>query len=494
MKPSTSGGHSAYQDLVLMQLRKYYPDAADSLPSSTWEIMERFWNLDLTPLNTLMQDCYSVFGPAPRQPSDMLRSFLLSVEFKIPTVTQWSAELRQNHLYAILSGFPVGNTPGIGTFYDFFRRLWKSDKPNIRNPIHPPKKSPRKPDKKGEKAPPVDKIRIEDLLAQLQETPPDEADPCSLLFEIFSQLFLFPSADQGLINLKQLALSGDGTPVYTAAQQRKKRLCNCLDNGIRDCDCPRKYSQPDCDIGWDSHRNTYYFGYDLYMLTASDSENDLPVFPLLGPASRHDLHGFAYAFFSMKKYLPEAAVAKVLLDSAHDAMPLYQYFRQEGITPFIDLNWKAGKPVQYKDTFTIGKDGVPICRAGFKMHPYGSEPKHEYLFYRCPAMYKKSGCTCDNPCSPSSYGRVVKLAAKNNPRIINIPPRDSAEWKLEYNARTSSERCNKRQKIDLKLESGRHRSSRMWYCRLYSIMMCQHLNAWALPKTSSLKDLFQQAA
>ena len=107
MKPSTIGGHSAYQDFFLMQLRKYYPDAAESLPSSTWDIMERFWNLDLSPLNSLMQDCYSVFGPAPRQPSDMLRSILLSVEFKIPTVTQWCAELRHNHLYAILSGFPV---------------------------------------------------------------------------------------------------------------------------------------------------------------------------------------------------------------------------------------------------------------------------------------------------------------------------------------------------------------------------------------------------
>jgi len=33
--------------------------------------------------------------------------------------------------------------------------------------------------------------------------------------------------------------------------------------------------------------------------------SDLPVFPLLGPASRHDLHGFAYTFFSMKKCLPD---------------------------------------------------------------------------------------------------------------------------------------------------------------------------------------------
>ena len=215
-----------------MQLRKYYPDAAESLPSSTWDIMERFWNLDLSPLNSLMQDCYSVFGPAPRQPSDMLRSILLSVEFKIPTVTQWCAELRHNHLYAILSGFPVGSTPGIGTFYDFFHRLWKSDKPDIRNPIHSPKRSPKKPDKKGVKAPPVDKIRIEDLLSQLQENPPVEADPCSLLFEIFSKLFLFPSAEQGLIDLKQLALSGDGTPVYTAAQQRKNACATVWRTGF----------------------------------------------------------------------------------------------------------------------------------------------------------------------------------------------------------------------------------------------------------------------
>ena len=70
----------------------------------------------------------------------------------------------------------------------------------------------------------------------------------------------------------------------------------------------------------------------------------------------------------------------------------------------------------------------------------------------------------------------------------------SEEWKLEYNARTSAERCNKREKIDYKLEDGRYRSSMMWYCRLFAIMMCQHLDAWTLPKTSRLKDFFEQTA
>ena len=44
------------------------------------------------------------------------------------------------------------------------------------------------------------------------------------------------------------------------------------------------------------------------------------------------------------------------------------------------------------------------------------------------------------------------------------------EWKQEYNARTFAEHCNKREKIDYKLEDGRYRSSMMWYCRRFAIM------------------------
>ena len=35
----------------------------------------------------------------------------------------------------------------------------------------------------------------------------------------------------------------------------------------------------------------------------------------------------------------------------------------------------------------------------------------------------------------------------------------------------------KNYKLDYKLEDGRYRSSMMWYCRLFAIMMCQHLDA-----------------
>ena len=33
-----------------------------------------------------------------------------------------------------------------------------------------------------------------------------------------------------------------------------------VEQGITQCSCHRKFSQPDCDMGWDSYRNKFYFG------------------------------------------------------------------------------------------------------------------------------------------------------------------------------------------------------------------------------------------
>ena len=234
MLPVNCGSHADYQNFVVTNLRKYYPNP-NTLARSTWDIIERFWNLDLSFTDTFMADKYSKFGPAPRTPSCMQRSYLLSIDFKVTSLTEWVAQLKMNPLYAILSGFEVGNTPGVGTFYDFLNRLWDSD---------------------------------------------------------------------------------DG----------------CI------------------------------------------------------------------------------------------------------------------------------------------------------------------SCTCESPCSNAKYGRTVHLVLKDNPRLFNNPPRSSKEWKLEYNARISAERSNKREKLDFKLEDGRHRSTKMWYCRLYHILMLQHLDAWDLPPESPLKKLILDVA
>lgn len=375
MLPVNCGSHADYQNFVVTNLRKYYPNP-NALARSTWDIIERFWNLDLSFTDTFMADKYSKFGPAPRTPSSMQRSYLLSIDFKVTSITEWAAQLKINPLYAILSGFEPGNTPGVGTFYDFINRLWNSDDDHMSPHIHPLKTKVKKPKTKGTKA---------------------------------------DSVSTGLIHPDSLALAGDGTPVVTSHRERKKRICKCKDNGITDCKCDRYFSQPDCDIGWDSSRDCYYHGYDLYMLV--DSQSDLPVFPHFCCASKHDSHGFLHALFRMK--------------------------------------------------------------------------------FKCPKISHKNGCiscTCETPCSDAKYGRTVHLVMKDTPRLFNNPPRSSKEWKLEYNARTSAERSNKREKLDFKLEDGRHRSTKMWYCRLYHILMLQHLDAWDLPFESTLRKLILNVA
>lgn len=489
MLPVDCGSHSDYQNFVVENLRKYYPNP-DAFSTSTWDIIERFWNLDLSYTNEYMKTKYSVFGPKPRTPSCMQRSYLLSIDFKVTSLTEWSAQLKINPLYAILSGFDVGDTPGVGTFYDFISRLWDSDQNNLSDHLHKLKIPVKKPGRKGAKAAPTEKVTVQQLIDQMEhQTFSIEEQPYHSFFMIYKEEFLKQSVSKGLIDSSSLTIAGDGTPVVTSARERKHRICDCAEKGLTECNCDRYFSQPDCDIGWDSSRDCFYHGYDLYMLTAANSESDLPVFPLLHPASMHDSHGFLHTFFRMKSFLPDFHISKLLLDAAHDAMPYYLYCRENGITPFIDLNEKRGIHEIYKGEFTVGKDGIPVCRAGLKMRSDGTERNKGRSKYRCPLCDKEKGCSCENPCTDSAYGRVVHLASKDNPRLFNIPPRSSKEWKKEYNARTSAERSNKREKIDFKLESGRHRSTKMWYCRLYHILMLQHLDAWDLPYESALRKL-----
>lgn len=126
------------------------------------------------------------------------------------------------------------------------------------------------------------------------------------------------------------------------------------------------------------------------------------------------------------------------------------------------------------------------------MHHDGIEHKKNRCKYRCPLANRMKGCFCDTPCSDAKYGRTVHTYLSDDPRIFNIPPRDSKEWEKEYNRRTSVERSNKREKNDYLLEDGKHRSTKMWYCRLYGIMMLQHLDAWEIPSVEDFQLSFKK--
>lgn len=97
--------------------------------------------------------------------------------------------------------------------------------------------------------------------------------------------------------------------------------------------------------------------------------------------------------------------------------------------------------------------------------------------------------TCTTPCSTAKYGRTYHTHSKDNLRLFPKTLRGTEKWKCIYKRRTSVERSNKREKIDYHLEAGNHRSTMMWYIRIFGIMMCQHIDAWYAHKEKELEFL-----
>ena len=238
MKPVNTGGHAAYRNALRDYLHACYPNLS-VITKSQWKIYEKFRDLDLSAIDSIMEDKYSIFGPKPRLPSCMFRSYLLSLAFHIPTVTAWTDAMRLTPFYAILSGFAPDDTPGVGTFYDFFDRLRDGPEKNLTSHIQHPRAKVKKPKNKGQKADSVEKETTEELIERLSLTDFSlDEQPYATLFSIFQACFLNQSVLRGVIQPENATLSGDGTPVVTAARERGHKICDCASKGVFRCSCP----------------------------------------------------------------------------------------------------------------------------------------------------------------------------------------------------------------------------------------------------------------
>jgi hypothetical protein len=107
--PVNLGGHAAYQEFLLDQIPKYYPDPS-FIPSDIRKAMERFWYKNLSLVDDLMKDRYSRLGVPSRLPSDMLCSMLLAAHFHVKSFTKWAAQ-QKLLLHYTLTLCSVKNAP-----------------------------------------------------------------------------------------------------------------------------------------------------------------------------------------------------------------------------------------------------------------------------------------------------------------------------------------------------------------------------------------------
>lgn len=146
--------HQNYLIFVTNQLKREYdtPAALALLQQFYSDLIFWITPVDLSQAASLLGSSYAptTKGRKPRDPADMLRSTLLMTKLGI-SVDNWVRALRTTPVYAILSGFAPSDTPGVGTFYDFFRRLWLAATPHKTGRTRRPLKKPRKKGKKNEK-------------------------------------------------------------------------------------------------------------------------------------------------------------------------------------------------------------------------------------------------------------------------------------------------------------------------------------------------------
>lgn len=479
--------HSAYQHF----LRSWVPVLWAGNPSrveSFAKPLSKLWLLDLDPAIPLLKPHFPDCGrPAEFDPVDLLRSLILMADQKVFGITQWVGMLRSDRLLAVLSGFEPGNTPGVGTFYDFVDRFWLEDDDiqlRRRKRLRKPFRKPSRRLKAGEKLPVkhpgiVDKLVVYATLGR--DAFPLRAE--RLIQEVFARCVVDHSVQLGLIpHPLDLVLAGDGTSIRTGASHFGVKVCDCRKNGVFNCDCPRRFSDPQARWGWDSYRQEYFYGHMLYELNAVGSSHSLPVYLRFAQAQRHDSVMGVVSLAEFRQLYPELKAGKFLGDSAHDVYSFYELLNHWSIEPFIDLNPKNKGRFRYAPPVAVNDYGIPLCPKGFVMVFCGYQKDRNRMKWRCPniagSKRSKSRVSCDSPCSPSAYGRTVYTKPRDDLRLFTPTPRNSKAWRDVYKLRSGSERSFSRKKKDYELERCRVKGLKAWYWRAHFAATNQHLDAW----------------
>jgi hypothetical protein len=123
------------------------------------------------------------------------------------------------------------------------------------------------------------------------------------------------------------------------------------------------------------------------MFTAADSAYNLPVYPRLYRASQHDAVSWIYGYRELRHWYADWKVGEALLNSAHDALPIYTMLEHDDVSSIIDLNLRRSGQTVYNE-MNITSDGVPVCPIGRKMVCWGKSNRHR-MKWRCPAKVGK---------------------------------------------------------------------------------------------------------
>ena len=430
--------------------------------------------------------CYAPkMGRPAIDPIYIIRSFLLMLIFGYTSIDKWVRAVKADILLQYLIG--TWNVPSISAHYDFINRVTHTN-PTFTE-LYPKNKNSRFTKAKirelqlkaGEKWVNFDDGDTFSLAKKYKDNADcDKHRPSRTLENIFNLLVVQPSMEK-FIN-GDFILSGDGTALHIHSNLFGHHVENPVDD-----DHAQRYTAPTADCGWDSDLGVWYFGFTLFTISYHSKETgiDVPMFITLRTASQHDALTTISATAQMLDVNPSLLPKYICFDSASDAAHIHRFLRLRGMIPIIDWNPRHSSSKNPYDECNItntkiSKNGIPVCARGDEMCRDGYDYSKMATKFRCPLVCGRvHSCQFAETCSPSSYGRVVKIFDKTNYKLFGPVPHNSEEWKEIYKNRTSTERINKRILKDYKLEALTcyNESKHFFFSIIAGINI--HLDAWA---------------
>ena len=398
--------------------------------------------LNLDNLKEIISPLYSNIGrPSNFQP-EIFRSFILMNTLGI-TLDKWILKLNHNSTLQAAIGVTEDNIPCASSHYDFINRLINIDECSRVKPKNP---KPQKKLGKNVKLPNKHPKIVEKLVAKILSGRSFSFRPEKTLQTIFARVAVDSSLELGIIS-ENLDVSGDGTCIKTGASSYGVKICDCKSKGIYNCDCGRKFSDPNATWGWDSSKEQYFYGYTGYFLSTynSDLKVDIPLSIRIVEAKRNDSVTAVVALNEFKELYPNLKMDTFIHDAACDNYATYELLDKWDINAVIALNSTNKGNFKYPKSLSINENGVPICPNGNTMVHWGFNPDRCRIKYRCPfACSKISSCPNKCNCSPSVYGRTIYTKPSWDLRLFTKIPRGSDLWKEKMRSRTSIERLNNR--------------------------------------------------
>lgn len=392
----------------------------------------------------LLNGLYSHTGRPAKFQMEILRSFVLMLHFHKVSIKDWVKSLHNDSFLALLCGFNTDDIPSSSSHYDFINRIFKNF---FHHNCFPPSKNykpkVKKKLKKGEKLNNINKNSTENVVDFYLDGHRDDDRPELLLQQLFHILAVDFSTHQGLIDKpNSIIASGDGSSFHIHSNSSGHKICNCSTT----CNCERRYSDPEADIGWDSDLESFYFGYTEYNVSYYNKRLgiDLPLFLTLEKASQHDTITAISAINNFMNINKSINISGYCLDSASDNYATHRYLSHFNIIPFIDINKRSQSNI-YEKIDRISENGKPICSQGLEMIYWGYESKKHRHKYRCPlALGRIKECDHCETCRKSNYGLTIYIKSSNDPKLFGPVPFGSPKWKEIYKNRTCCERINNR--------------------------------------------------